>query len=1199
MLAPLAVMGQTLAFPTAEGFGKYASGGRGGEVVEVTNLLDNPDSPIEGSFRWALKQHPGKPITVVFRVSGIIDLNGHDLRSKRNDVTIAGQTAPGDGICLKGGCFNLGGSRNIIIRHMRFRQGILGPDDTYQPGVVDDANFIKYQALGWENGGLGIIDHCSFSWSAEEVVNMYDSDHTTLQWCIISEALYNAGHGKGNRSFGAVWGGKSASYHHNLLAHNKSRSPRLGSTTKNDLHTFLDIVNNVNYNWGNENACYGGDNRYGNRGLFELNFENNYYKPGPARPGTKRSYFVNASFCKKSNQYVGQEDSYGHWHLDGNYMDGDYASKNGFNTDNYKAFCISEYTSQVSGLKQSDLISDHIDVGEFGINKQSAQDAYTSVLAGSGAFPRDSHDTRITNEVSTGTAQWYGTLGQSGLGIIDKPSDSGGYPTYNTYDEITDADHDGMDDAWETANGFDPTNPEDRNTQLKGGYTALEAYLCSLVGEVIEIAAPKPYDIVVAQDGTGDFTTINAAIEAAPDNGQRTTIFVRNGEYNEKVFIGNRWQESSKIISIVGESRDGVVISWDDYNGKQIDYPGKGTISADGTTSPTMTVMAPDFYMENVTVRNTVREKVAQAVTLYQAGDRQVLKNCVIEGYQDTHRTRKGRRYFLYGCTVKGNTDFIYGGGMAYFYKCGIVSRPYVDNGAKGGYITAPEDVTYKTTLSNGKPLYYEFIFNDCDLTAEDAGHQNATLGRPWADQDCGAVFLNTRMGGHISAAGWGGNGNSQNMSFCEYNSMNPDGTPLDVSKRVNWSYQIPESDLSLLDLKDAYTAVSSTEFNPVKTVVSVKNPTDVTVSKGQVSWTVSEGAVGYVVYIDGKFTGFSEGSEFLSPEISKSSSVIVKAIAANGALSDDLSEEEIEAAVNPFAHVAVQEVTVNASVLPTPEAGTVEPATVTVSEGSEVSFTATPSTDYKFLYWTDAENNVLGRGLTLTFSATESKEIFANFESTVMSDENYHSPVVSDYAFELVDMTQVPVKDEANEWVISEPFTKWMSYNVYPVQVGGRMVQLDPVTGETKDFYTYGTNNMIRVGSLKHLSVFVKETSKIKIYFNGAASTNGHLVVDVTPVGGETTIYETTKEVGKSSSPQSDCIEIPLNGGKYEIVLKGTQDMAIWALNLWPGGAGLRGVVVDVENADLPIYNLQGIQVTNPVPGHIYIRGGQKFILR
>lgn len=305
-----------------------------------------------------------------------------------------------------------------------------------------------------------------------------------MQWCIVSEALYNAGHGKGNRGYAAVWGGKTATYHHNLLAHNFNRSPRFGSTTKNDKHMLLDVVNNVNYNYGKKNACYGGDNRQGNEGLFQLNYVNNYYKPGPAYKGDRSAVFIGASFCNPSQGSQGE--SYGKWHLDGNYMEGTYADTKGFNTDNYKGFDISAYQENVAGLTLDDMKSDHIDVGEYAVNTEAAHDAFNSVVTKAGAYPLDAHDRRIIDETINGTATWYGCCNAGrAKGIIDKPSDSGGYPEYKTYNEITDNDHDGMDDAWETDNGFDPTNRDDRNTVIKGGYTALEAYLCSLVGEYI------------------------------------------------------------------------------------------------------------------------------------------------------------------------------------------------------------------------------------------------------------------------------------------------------------------------------------------------------------------------------------------------------------------------------------------------------------------------------------------------------------------------------------------------------------------------------------------------------------------------------------------------------------------------------------------------------------------------------------------
>lgn len=986
----MTVKAQTLAFPTAEGYGKYASGGRGGAVVEVTNLDDTPDAPKEGSLRWAFQQKKGQPITIVFRVSGTIDLKGHDLRSKRDNITIAGQTAPGDGICIKGGTLNLGGSRNLIIRHIRSRVGVLN-DTIYQPGVVDESNFIKGSALNIENGGNWIVDHCSLGWSAEENVNWYDNDHTTAQWCIFAEGLYNAGHSKGNRSYGAVLGGKTATYHHNLLAHNYNRSPRFGATTKNDKVMLLDFVNNVNYNYGKKNACYGGDNRQGDEGLFQLNMVNNYYKPGPAYTGEKSAVFIGASFCNPEQGSQGK--SYGKWHLSGNYMEGSYAESQGYNEDNYKGFDISAYQENVPGLIKEDMISDHLAV-DFPVKTETAQEAYQSVLAGAGAFPRDAADTRIINEVTEGTASTWGSYNNHRVcGIIDKPSDAGGYPELKTYNEIIDNDHDGMDDAWEEANGFDPTNAEDRNTIVGDGYTALEAYLCSLVGETISLTPERPFDLIVAQDGTGDYTTINQAIEAAPDNGERTVIFVRNGTYNEKVFIGNRWQSSNKIISIIGESKEGVVITWDDYHGKQIDYPGKGTISADGTTAPTMTVVSPDFYMENVTVQNTITDATAQAEALYQAGDRQILKNVFLDGYQDTHRTKKGSRFFYYGCDIKGNVDFIYGGGTAYFYKCNLIGRAR-SGGKSGGYITAPEDITYKGTLSNGKPLYYEFFFNDCDVTSD--GNNDFYLSRPWADNDCGTVFLNTRMCQQLNKAGWSGSGNNTNMCFAEYGSLNSDGTAYDTSGRTSWGVQLQEEDIYLMGLNTIYSAVSSKAFNPIPDVVGVgpSSSTSITYSDHCLSWQQVEGARGFIVYQNDKIIGYTKSNTYYDAQLSNGT-YRVRAIAPNGALSPfngeafDLDSVAMNKVLNPTLEspIVKEDCVITTTANPT-DGGTASPEKIECKDGDEVTVTATVNDGYIFRNWTKADGTVMSTSSAYTFIVHESMDLTANFDKSQMTGE-------------------------------------------------------------------------------------------------------------------------------------------------------------------------------------------------------------------
>ena len=946
---------QTPAFPTAEGYGMYATGGRGGEVVEVTNLLDDPDNPPEGSFRWALKQHKGKPITVVFRVSGTIDLKGNELRNNRSDITIAGQTAPGDGICFKNGTINLGGSRNLIIRHIRSRVGTLN-DNTYDPTQVPGTdNFIAGACLNIENGGNFIVDHCTFSWSAEENVGFYDNDHTTVQWCMFNEGLYDAGHGKGARSFGAVLGGKTATYHHNLLAHNYNRSPRFGATTKNDVVMLLDFVNNVNYNWGKQNSCYGGDNRQGDAGLFQLNFVNNYYKPGPARDGTQKSYFIGASYCNPDQGSQGK--SYGKWHLSGNYIEG--TANSAFNTDNYKGFDISAYTEAVAGLKLADMKSDHIEV-EYPVRTETAAQAFESVLAGAGAFPRDTLDRRIVKEVRTGTAECYGTLNKGRTkGIINKGSDAGGWPELKTYNEITDNDHDGMDDAWETAHGFDPTNAADRNYVLPSGYTALEAYLCHLVGEEISTERAKPYELTVAQDGSGDFTTINAAIEAVPEDGQRHTIFVRNGTYKEKVFIGNHHTATSKIISLIGEDVNRVIITWDDYCGCTIDdYPGKGTITnAGGQYVGTMTVNAKDFYMENITVQNPSTK--AQAIALYQCSDRQILKHCRILGFQDTHRTKKGARYFYYDCTIEGHVDFIYAGGTCYFYRCNIVS---VGN----GYLTAPEDIPYYALRENGRKLYYGLIFNDCDLTAKKSGIE-AYLGRPWAGES-GSIFMNCRLGKHIQPAGWSKMGDESYLttSMGEYKSLNADGSALaDVSKRVNWSFQLTENEYyNLMNLKTIYQAVNSKNtFDPIDEIVAVAPPAALTVNGQSLTWDAVEGAVAYAVYADSLLLDYTVANSYHDVRsLASAVSYRVKSISANGWMSAfdgtpyDLTYNRLDSLLNPDHRVPIA-----TQVSPAATGKVIcTPSYPNYVLGTSFTLTAEPAFGYKFDCWTDRYGDTL-----------------------------------------------------------------------------------------------------------------------------------------------------------------------------------------------------------------------------------------------
>ena len=461
---------QTPAFPSAEGFGKWATGGRGGKVVEVTTVEDDGVGNLVGSFRWALKQYPGQPITIVFRVSGIIDLKGIELRSKRNNITIAGQTAPGDGICFKGESINFGGSYNLIIRNLRFRTGAYTPTGV----AINAASFIL------ENGGNFIIDHCSMSWSSEELCDIADDINLTTQWCIFAEGLYNSVNGKGARGYGPVIAGQNATYHHNLLASNVSRSPRFGVTTDVTRFVLIDYVNNVNYNFGKSTACYGGENEKGKFGTEKINFVNNYYKQGPAYPNNRTAKFVAPSY------EVGLQDTfYTKWHLSGNFIEGE-TNKN-LNSNNYIGVDISEYKANLPACTIENLMSNQHAI-TYPANTETAFDAFKSVLAKSGAFPRDTVDKRIVKEAETGLSTAVSSFNAYNVsGIIDKPEDVGGWPAYNTYNIINDNDHDGMDDAWETSNNLNPMDSEDRNKVTLSGYTALEVYLNSLMGENIEL----------------------------------------------------------------------------------------------------------------------------------------------------------------------------------------------------------------------------------------------------------------------------------------------------------------------------------------------------------------------------------------------------------------------------------------------------------------------------------------------------------------------------------------------------------------------------------------------------------------------------------------------------------------------------------------------------------------------------------------
>ena len=422
-----------LAFPGAEGFGAKATGGRGGRVIAVTNLNDSGP----GSLREAIEAEG--PRTVIFRVSGTIPLKS-SLKLSNGDLTIAGQTAPGGGICLKNYSLDLAGANNVILRYLRVRPG--------------DASGLGLDALGGRSGENIIIDHCSMSWSVDECVSIYSgARNVTVQWCLMSESLYQSVHTKGHHGYGGIWGGQNASWHHNLLAHHTSRNPRIVGRSVGD--QLVDVRNNVIYNWG-YNSTYGGD------GDVRVNLINNVYKPGPATREKVRTRVANPS--------KGKGDEPKNWWIAGNLAVGSPE----VTADNWLG--VHPDKVEVADLRA------HEPFKVAPVTTHLANEAFELVLLQAGAVlpRRDSLDARIIEEARTGTARFGGSYDGGGNGIIDSPETVGGWPELESLPAPADTDGDGMPDEWEAQKGLNLNDAADGNKVETDGYTMLEKYLNSI-----------------------------------------------------------------------------------------------------------------------------------------------------------------------------------------------------------------------------------------------------------------------------------------------------------------------------------------------------------------------------------------------------------------------------------------------------------------------------------------------------------------------------------------------------------------------------------------------------------------------------------------------------------------------------------------------------------------------------------------------
>lgn len=501
--ASLSAAAQAPAFPGAEGFARYTTkGGREGRVIHVTNLNDSGT----GSLRAALTA-TGKR-TIVFDVSGYIDLQS-DINISQGYVTVAGQTAPGDGITVRYYTLQVSAD-NVIIRYLRFRRS-----------QVKDINDGADAVWGRNHKNI-ILDHCSFSWAIDELASFYDNRDFTMQWCNITEALADIGHSKGAHSYGGIWGGKGASFHHNFLAHMQNRVPRFNGarygSTDYDKTKYantvqaerVDFRNCVMYNWGT-GGCYGGP------GGGYINMINNYYKAGPATSNKTR--VTQVSVATSGNADSKHPELYGY--ASRYCIQGNYVTAAGANAANYdwkgvkydsglKAYNNEQYIPDAKHLYGNDVTyqtiggvdcvrlryDEPIECGE--ITTHTAETAYEKILRYSGAcLTRDAVDERYAEEARTGTYSYTGTITRLPgiIDIINDPSKTAD-PKLVSYPELKsvtrpanfDTDKDGMPDSWEDANGLNKNDASDGNLYTldseKKWYTNLEVYLNGIVEHI-------------------------------------------------------------------------------------------------------------------------------------------------------------------------------------------------------------------------------------------------------------------------------------------------------------------------------------------------------------------------------------------------------------------------------------------------------------------------------------------------------------------------------------------------------------------------------------------------------------------------------------------------------------------------------------------------------------------------------------------
>lgn len=478
------VQEEAYAFPGAEGGGMNASGGRGGKVYKVTSL---EDTQAEGTLRHAIEKN--EPRIIVFEKSGTIFLKS-PLNIKNDNLTIAGQTAPGEGVCIAQYPVNVSAD-NVIIRYLRFR---MGDSDLMGSGASDGSD-----AIGGRTQVDVIIDHCSVSWSTDETCSFYDNENFTLQWSIISESLRLSGHSKGPHGYGGIWGGVNASFHHNLMAHHDSRTPRFGPGALHAGNDRVDVRNNVFYNWSG-NGCYGGE-------AMNINLVNNYYKPGPATNSKVATRVIQIDVSRGEGVFEGIRGIWGKFYIDGNV----FPQSSSVTANNWAGVNFYQKDGLPLGTVENSKLNAPVNTSP--VQTMDAITAYGKVLEYAGSSKnRDEIDSRIVNEVKTGTATYKGLNEHNGYaddypgsevnwksmdhpkpGIIDsqgdlKPENAGGdwvaWPVLDSGQALPDADKDGIPDGWEELNRLDPNKYDANGRHLSTAYDNIEVYINSLVENI-------------------------------------------------------------------------------------------------------------------------------------------------------------------------------------------------------------------------------------------------------------------------------------------------------------------------------------------------------------------------------------------------------------------------------------------------------------------------------------------------------------------------------------------------------------------------------------------------------------------------------------------------------------------------------------------------------------------------------------------